>query len=73
MIWVMRFMIWAIARRYALTDSQWRRIEDLLPGKAAHVAHPASNNRRLVDAVLCRYRAGIPWRDLCPSASLSLA
>ena len=29
-----------------------------------HVGHPAANNRLFVEAVLFRYRAGIPWRDL---------
>lgn len=51
-------------RRYASTDSQWTQIQDLLPGRAGHVGAPAKNNRLFVDAVLYRYRAGIPWRDL---------
>ncbi|RRD86538.1 transposase, partial [Conchiformibius steedae] len=51
-------------RRYALTDSQWERIKDLLPGRAGCVGVTAKNNRLFVDAVLYRYRAGIPWRDL---------
>ena len=53
-----------MTRRYALTDAQWARIQDLLPGRAGHVGRPAANNRLFVDAVLYRYRAGIPWRDL---------
>ena len=53
-----------MTRRYALTDAQWERIKDLLPGRAGHVGRPASDNRLFVDAVLYRYRAGIPWRDL---------
>lgn len=53
-----------MTRRYALTDAQWDRIKDLLPGRAGHVGRPAANNRLFVDAVLYRYRAGIPWRDL---------
>ena len=51
-------------RRYALTDAQWHRIENLLPGRPGHVGRPARDNRLFVDAVLYRYRAGIPWRDL---------
>lgn len=51
-------------RRYALTDSQWERIKDLLPGRVGCVGVTAKNNRLFVDAVLYRYRAGIPWRDL---------
>lgn len=51
-------------RRYGLRDDQWDRIEDLLPGREGHVGATAKNNRLFVEAVLYRYRAGIPWRDL---------
>ena len=51
-------------RRYALRDDQWDRIEGLLPGREGHVGVTAKDNRRFVEAVLYRYRAGIPWRDL---------
>jgi transposase len=51
-------------RRYALRDDQWDRIKDLLPGRPGSVGVTAKDNRLVVDAVLYRYRAGIPWRDL---------
>lgn len=51
-------------RRYALRDDQWARIEALLPGKAGDRGRTARDNRLFVEAVLYRYRAGIPWRDL---------
>ena len=51
-------------RRYALRDDQWERIRDLLPGREGHVGVTARDNRLFVEAVLYRYRAGIPWRDL---------
>jgi transposase len=51
-------------RRYALRDDQWDRIKDLLPGREGHVGVTAKDNRLFVEAVLYRYRAGIPWRDL---------
>ena len=51
-------------RRYALRDDQWERIEDLLPGREGWVGVTAKDNRLFVEAVLYRYRAGIPWRDL---------
>jgi len=51
-------------RRYALRDDQWERIKDLLPGREGHVGVTARDNRLFVEAVLYRYRAGIPWRDL---------
>jgi len=51
-------------RRYALRDDQWEKIEDMLPGRPGDVDVTARNNRLFVEAVLYRYRAGIPWRDL---------
>ena len=50
-------------RRYALRDDQWERIEDLLPGREGWVGVTAKDNRLFVEAVLFRYRSGIPWRD----------
>ncbi len=50
--------------RYGLRDDQWKRIKDLLPGKAGDPGATAGSSRRFVEAVLYRYRAGIPWRDL---------
>lgn len=50
--------------RYVLRDDQWERIKGLLPGKAGDVGVTAGDHRRFVEAVLYRYRAGIPWRDL---------
>jgi len=51
-------------RRYGLRDDQRERIKDFLPGREGHVGGTASDNRLFVEAVLYRYRAGIPWRDL---------
>ena len=51
-------------RRYALRDDQWERICELLPGQKGHRGATAVDNRLFVDAVLYRYRAGVPWRDL---------
>jgi len=53
-----------MTKRYALREDQWERIRDLLPGRVGHVGGTAKDNRRFVEAVLYRYRAGIPWRDL---------
>jgi transposase len=50
-------------RRYALRDDQWDRIKDQLPGREGTVGVTAADNRLFVEAVLYRYRAGIPWRD----------
>ncbi len=51
-------------RRYALRDDQWDRIRSILPGREGSVGVTALDNRLFVEAVLFRYRAGIPWRDL---------
>jgi hypothetical protein len=53
-----------MTRRYALRDDQWERIAHLLPGREETVGVTAKDNRLFVEAVLYRYRAGIPWRDL---------
>jgi transposase len=51
-------------RRHGLRDDQWDRIKDLLPGREGSVGVTAADNRLFVDAVLFRYRTGVPWRDL---------
>ena len=53
-----------MTKRYGLRDDQWERIQHLLPGREGHVGGTAKDNRLFVEAVLYRYRAGIPWRDL---------
>ncbi len=54
-------------KRYALRDDQWERLQGLgLPGCEGHVGVTAKDNRLFVEAVLYRFRAGIPWRDLPP-------
>jgi transposase len=53
-----------MVRRYGLRDDQWEKIEDVLPGRTETVGVTAKDNRLFVDAVIYRYRAGIPWRDL---------
>jgi transposase len=53
-----------MTRRYGLRDDQWERIKDFLPGREESVGVTAKDNRLFVEAVLYRYRAGIPWRDL---------
>jgi len=53
-----------MTRRYALREDQWERIKDFLPGQPGHVGANSKDNRLFIEAVLYRYRAGIPWRDL---------
>jgi transposase len=49
--------------RYALRNDQWAKITDVLPGCEGHVGGD-TDDRLFVDAVIYRYRKGIPWRDL---------
>ena len=50
-----------MTRRYGLRDDQWARMAELLPGRVGYVGGTARDNRLFVEAVLYRYRAGIPW------------
>ena len=50
--------------RFGLRDDQWNRIKDILPGREGHVGGTAADNRLFVEAVLYRFRTGVPWRDL---------
>ncbi len=50
--------------RKLLRDDQWRRIEDLLPGKPGDPGRAGEDNRRFLEAVLWIARTGSPWRDL---------
>jgi transposase len=54
----------ATAGRGGLRDDQWERTRDLLPGRDGHVGATAADDRLFVEAVLYRYRPGIPWSDL---------
>ena len=53
-----------MTRRHVLRDDQWKRIKDLLPAQPRDVGVTAKDNRLFVEAVLYRYKPGIPWRDL---------
>jgi transposase len=50
------------------TDEQWERIEPLLPSNEGRQGHPFRDNRKIVEGIVYRYRAGIPWRDLADRA-----
>ena len=53
-----------MTHRYVLRDDRWESIKAFLPGLPAYVGGNAKDNRLFADAVLYRYRAGIPRRDL---------
>ena len=47
-------------QRFGLRDDQWERIKEFLPGREGHVGGNAADNRLFVEAILYRYRTGIP-------------
>jgi transposase len=53
-----------MARRCELTDAQWRRVEDLLPGKKSDPGRTSADNRLFVNALLWELRSGAHWHDL---------
>lgn len=53
-----------MAKRYELTDAQWQKIEQVLPGKKQDPGRTAQNNRLFVNAVLWVLRSGAFWSDL---------
>lgn len=50
--------------RHAITDDQWERVKDMLPGQVQCPGVTAKDNRLFIDAVLWIARTGAPWRDL---------
>ena len=53
-----------MAKRYELSDDQWERIKDLLPGKRSDPGRTGLDNRNFVNGVLWVLRSGARWYDL---------
>jgi transposase len=53
-----------MVRRYELTEAQWLRIADMLPGKASDPGRTGSDNRLFVNGVLWGLRSGADWQYL---------
>jgi len=49
--------------RHALSDSQWARLQPLVPVQRRG-PKTLRGNRLFIDAVLYRAKTGLPWRDL---------
>ena len=47
-----------------LTDTQWERLQPLLPPQKPRTGRPASDHRRIVNGILWLLRTGAPWRDV---------
>ena len=51
--------------RHGMRDDQFARIENLLPGRpGTRGRNSDGGNRLFVDAVIWKFRTGVPWRDL---------
>lgn len=53
-----------MVRDQVLSDAEWARIEGLMPSASAAGGRPFRDHRRVVEAIVWRYRTGSPWRDL---------
>jgi transposase len=51
-------------RRHEISDEQWNKIKDLLPGTPGDPGKTAEDNRGFINAVLWIAKTGAPWRDL---------
>lgn len=62
-------------RRHELTDSEWQRIEPLLPPQKPETGHPNKDHRQVLNGIFWVQRTGAPWRDAPerygPSGTLS--
>jgi transposase len=50
--------------RHELTNTQWERLQPLLPPQKPHTGRPAADHRRILNGILWLLRTGAPWRDL---------
>ena len=50
--------------RHAISDADWDRIKDRLPGRPGQTGWVAKDNRLFMDAVLWIAKTGAPWRDV---------
>lgn len=48
--------------RHALTDTQWKKVQAVLPKGFGRP--PKAGDRNFIDAVIYRGKTGMPWRDL---------
>ena len=53
-----------MVRTGVLSDAAWERVAPLLPSSDGRRGRPFRDHRQVVEAIVYRYRTGIPWRDL---------
>jgi transposase len=47
-----------------LINTQWERLQPLLPPQKPKIGRPAVDHRRILNGMLWILRTGAPWRDL---------
>jgi transposase len=50
--------------RGELSNSQWERLQPLLPPPTPQTGRPAHDHRTIIHGILGSLRTGAPWRDL---------
>jgi transposase len=50
--------------RGELSNTQWAKLQPLLPAQKPRTGRPAHDHRRIVNGMLWIDRTGAPWRDL---------
>jgi transposase len=56
-------MMYAVIRRYELTDAEWDSLSRYLPS-AVTGGRPREDDRRVLNGVVWKIRSGAPWRDV---------
>ena len=51
-------------RRHELSNEDWDRVKDMLPGQPGHAGDNAKDNRLFLNAIFWIAKTGAPWRDL---------
>lgn len=51
-------------RRHEISEEEWLKIENLLPGRRGGHGRVARDNRNFINAVWYVAKTGVPWRDL---------
>ena len=59
-----RGVVYRVRRDPVVSDARWARIQPSMPGIDNQFRRPFLNHHRVIQSIVPRYRAGIPWRDL---------
>jgi putative transposase len=51
-------------RTGVITDELWELVEPVLPANAGRRGRPWRDHRRVLEAIIWRFRTGSPWRDV---------